>query len=114
MEKISKQEKEQLLQKRIEHINNSRKYATELFALYYKNPPAENWRSWQKLTEEKKKELVKSMIAKEDKAMIAQGIKLHRFNLKAATRVAHDFKVKQLIEYGIRKKDGTGTDIQKE
>ena len=71
--KITKEEKEQLIERRIEKINLDNRYARELFKTYYKDDPKENMKAWQTLEDKKKRKIVKQVIEWEDKAFLQQG-----------------------------------------
>ena len=103
MEKITEEEKELLIQKRIEKINEDKGYALDLFKTYYKENPQENLRAWRLISEQKKRDIVKKIIKEEDKGFLKFCVKQHPINIKKQLELLKNLKDQQLRELGIRK-----------
>jgi len=105
MNKITKEEKELLILRRIELIDIDKDYAKKLFKTYYKDDVEDNLKAWKDANDKTKRKVIKQIIVWEDKAALQQGSVIYRTNLKAILRFVKEFKHKQLQEFKIRKKD---------
>jgi hypothetical protein len=103
MEKITNEEKELLIQKRIEKINKDKGYALDLFHVYYKENPQENVRVWRLIPDQKKRDIVKNILKEEDKGFLMYCVKQHPINIKKQLKLLSELKNQQLRELGIRK-----------
>ena len=102
MSKITEEEKQMLIEKRIAKIDVNKTYAMDLFKVYFKESPKENLRAWGNLTKEKKVKLMKYIIKKEDKEMSAYCFSQHKLNPKKALELLAGMKDSQLKEFGVR------------
>lgn len=102
--KVTKEEKEQLIIKRINKIDTDKKYALEMFKTYRVEEvkPKDSWIEWQGLTDKDKRKFIEQVIEIEDKCFIKQGTAIHRWNLKKVAQFVNDCKDKQLKEFGVR------------
>jgi predicted nucleic acid-binding OB-fold protein len=103
MKKITEEEKELLIQKRIEKINNDRGHALDLFRIYYKESPKENLKCWYMISEQKKRDIVKKIIKEEDRGFLKFCVKQHPINIIKQLELLKNLKDQQLREWGIRK-----------
>jgi predicted nucleic acid-binding OB-fold protein len=103
MEKITNEERELLIQKRIERINEDKGYALDLFKTYYKESPIENVKVWKLISEQKKRDIVKKIIKEENKGFLQYCVKQHPINIKKQLELLSGLKDQQLRELGIRK-----------
>lgn len=103
IQKITEQEKNLLLEKKIEKIDKDTKYAKELFETYFDDPFQENIDAWQAMDNKAKAKLVKKIIKFEDKAMVNEAFAVNKTNPKAALSYLNNLKVTQLKHFGVRK-----------
>jgi len=101
--KITEEDRENLILKRIEKIDTDKKYALELFELYYKDVPRENYNDWKISNTKKKRKIIKQIIKWEDDSVLRMGLNLFKFKIKKQLQYANDFKINQLKEFGIVK-----------
>lgn len=100
--KITKEEKDQLIIKRIEYLNKHKKHALDLFEAYYKDNPKDNWNDWVKADYALKEKVIKNIISKEDNMFIQESARKHGLNLKKAANYLKQLKHEQLVAYGVR------------
>ena len=105
MNKITKDEKELLILKRIELVDIDKDYAKKLFKTYYKDDVKDNLKAWKDADDKTKRKVIKQIIVWENKSALKQGSIIHRTNLKGIMEFVKEFKHKQLQEFNIRKKD---------
>jgi len=103
MEKITDEERELLIIKRIEKINEDKGYALDLFRTYYKDNPKENLKAWRIMSENKRRDIVKKIIKEENKGFLQYCVKQHPINIKKQLELLAGLKDQQLRELGIRK-----------
>ena len=97
--KITEEERELLIIKRIERIDKDQEYAKQLFETWYKDSPVENVRAWRNSSPELKRKIVEEIIKKEDKGMVGMALKMSPIKWKEKLS---DMKHQQLVEWGVR------------
>lgn len=103
MNKITKLEKEELINLKIEKIDSNEQYAFQIFKTYYKDNPKDNLKDWKQFDDKQKKKIVKQITKFEDDAFIQQGKLIYGMKVNKIMDFVKECKHKQLVEFGIRK-----------
>lgn len=102
--KITEKDRENLIKKRIELVDENKDgYAFELFELWFKDVPKENYRSWKNYPYKTKVKIMKKIIKMEDSSVLKMGTSLYKLNINKVMKYVNDFKIQQLKELGIKK-----------
>ena len=101
--KITREEKEELINKFIYRIDSDLNYATDVFATVFKDPVEENIKEWDTADKKTKRKAVKSIIKYFDDSFISYARTLHGMNIQKVLKEVEILKDRQLKEFGIRK-----------
>ena len=103
--KITNEERDLLLVKRMEKLDKSKAYQRDLFKTYYKEEELKgNMQAWAKYNYKQKLKIVKQIQKWEDKAILQGAYQIHKFNVPQALDYVRKFKHKQLVSFGVREK----------